>query len=90
MNKTDKDEFIKLIGDSFQEVMIPALEGMEERLKEELASKEDLKNVSKELSMRIDSLDRKFDAQQDRLDRHDARIKKLEKIHPQGKHLFAD
>jgi len=86
MNKTDKDEFIKLIADSFQEVMIPALEGMEERLKEELASKEDLL----ELSSKVDSLDRKFDAQQIRLDRHNTRIEKLEDIHPQGKHLFAD
>lgn len=75
MNKKDKDEFTKLIGDALNDVMVPALESMEERLRNELASKKDLK----ELSLKVDSLDRKFDVQQERLDRHDKRISVLEK-----------
>jgi chromosome segregation ATPase len=89
MNKKDKEEFTKMIGDGFHEVMIPALEDMEKRLKQELASKKDLEKVHRELSMDIDSLNRKFDAQQERLDRHDNRIEKLEDIHPRGKHPLA-
>lgn len=70
MDKKTKGEFVKLISQGFQEVMIPTLEDMEERL----ASKKEVK----ELGVKIDSLDRKFDAQQNRLDGHDKRITKLE------------
>lgn len=84
-NEDERQEFVGLISDAFQEVMVPALDNMEARLKEELASKEDLK----ELGMKVDSLDKKFDAQQNRLDKHNNRIEALEKIHPQGKHQLA-
>lgn len=69
MIKKDKDEFVELIGDALNDVVIPALEDMEERLINKLASKEELQEVKQELGMQIDSLDRKFDAQQNRLDR---------------------
>lgn len=78
MNKKDKDEMVGIVTDALNDVMIPALEGMEKRLRQDLASKSDLEGVRKDLSMRIDSLDRKFDAQQERLDRHDKRITKIE------------
>ena len=52
------------------------------RLRLELASKKDLKN----LEMKVDSLDKKFDASQDRHDRHDERIGKLEDIHSHYKY----
>lgn len=60
---------------SFKEVVLPALEDMEGRL----ASKKDLEEVRIELGGKIDSLERKFDAQQDRLDRHGKSIENLEK-----------
>lgn len=73
MNKKDKDEFTNLISDALNDVVVPAFDAMETRLKEELASKEDLRKVEKRLSgveSTLDSLDRKFDAQQDRLDKY--------------------
>ena len=72
MIKKDKEEFVKLISDALNDVVIPALEDMEDRLTTKLASKEELQEVKQELSMQIDSLDRKFDAQQNRLDRVEA------------------
>ena len=78
-SKEDKEEFTTLITDIFKDVMIPALDAMEGRL----ASKKDLSD----LSMQVQALDRKFDAQQERQDRHNARIENLEEIHPQGRHL---
>lgn len=77
MIKQDKDEFVKLISDALNDVVIPALEDMEERLTTKLASKEELQEVKQELSMQIDSLDRKFDAQQNRLDR----VEKVQEEH---------
>ena len=64
----------KYFAKSFKEVVLPALGDMEERL----ASKKDLEKVRKDLGGQIDSLDRKFDAVQDRLDNHGKRIQKLE------------
>lgn len=77
MDKKDKDEMVVLITDALNDVMIPALENMEERLRNDLASKDDLKEVKVELISHIDSLERKFDAQQNRLDRHGKDIKFL-------------
>lgn len=65
----------KYFATSFKEVVLPALEDMETRLKEEIASKEDVE----ELKKGMDTLNRKFDAQQDRLDRHGKSIEKLER-----------
>lgn len=81
MDKKSKEEFIGLVSEALNDVMIPALESMEDRLKDELASKKDLEEVQKRLGgveSTLDSLDRKFDAQQVRLDRHDKRIVRLE------------
>ena len=72
MIKEDKDEFVKLISDALNDVVIPALEDMEDRLTNKLASKQELQEVKQELSMQIDSLDRKFNAQQNRLDKVEA------------------
>jgi len=72
MDKKAKEEMTKLVTDVLNDVVIPAMEEMEERL----ASKNDLH----ELEMKVDSLDRKFDAAQNRLDNHDKRISTLEKI----------
>ena len=52
---------------AFHEVVVPVVEDLEKRLKEELASKAD-----------IDRLERKLDAQQERLDGHDKRIQVFE------------
>jgi len=66
MNKKDKDEFTMVVTNALNDVMIPALESLETRLTDKLASKEDVEDIK----MKVDSLDRKFDAQQNRLDRH--------------------
>ncbi len=81
-SKEDKQEFIELVSEAFQQVMIPALDNLKEEIEEKM------EEIRKDLGMRIDSLDRKFDAQQDRLDKHNNRIEALEKIHPKGKHDF--
>jgi uncharacterized protein (DUF2342 family) len=83
LTKNDKKEMVALISDAINDVVVPALEKMEERLNENLASKEDVQD----LASKVVSLDRKFDAQQDRQDRHNTRIKELEKIHPKNTHL---
>jgi len=71
MDKKSKEEIHKLFSDSFHEVVPPLLGDMEERL----ASKEDVND----LIMEVDSLDRKFDAQQDRMDRHGKQLDNHEK-----------
>lgn len=42
--------------------------------------------VGERLDKLEDTMERRFDKLDDRLDRHDERFKKLERIHPQGKH----
>jgi hypothetical protein len=66
MTDISEEKLSKFFAKAFNEVVIPALEDMEGRL----ASKNDLTEVNKDIGGRIDTLDRKFDAQQDRLDRH--------------------
>jgi uncharacterized coiled-coil DUF342 family protein len=78
-----KKDVEQIVVDAINTVVIPGMDNMAENIKAELASKEDVK----EIGMKIDSLYRKFTAQQDRLDLHNARIEGLEKIHPRGKHL---
>ena len=70
MSKNDKDKMLEAFSEAFHEVVPPLLQDLESRL----ASKEDL-----------DRIERKLDAQQDRLDRHgkeigdhERRIHKLE------------
>lgn len=86
MDAKTKEEFTGLITDALNDVMIPAMEDMEERLGGRISKVEGrLTNVEDRLTyveIKVDSLDRKFDAQQNRLDRHDSRIAKLERIHP--------
>ncbi len=67
MTKNQRQEMVEVVTDALNEVVIPALENMEERLRKDLASKED-----------ISRLERKFDAQQDRLDRHGIQLEKHE------------
>ena len=64
------------------EAIMGGIDGIYEKLDEKIESSK------KDLSMQIDSLDRKFDSQQSRLDTHDDRIEPLEKIHPKNKHIF--
>lgn len=89
LTKNDEEKIEKIVintvTSAINDVMIPAMDRMEERL----ASKEDLKEVENRLSGQINSLERKFEAQQERLDKHDTRIRIIEKIHPQGKHALA-
>jgi peptidoglycan hydrolase CwlO-like protein len=75
MNKKDKEEFVGIVAEALNDVMIPALESMEERLRRDLASKKDVQD----LSMRMDSLNRKFDSQQERQDRHGKQLENHEK-----------
>jgi len=59
MNKKDKNEFTMIVTDALNDVMIPALESLETRLTDKLASKEDL-----------DRVERKIVAATNRMDRH--------------------
>jgi hypothetical protein len=82
LTSNDKKEMVGLIAETINDVVVPALEKMEERLNENLSSKEDVRN----LAFKVDALGRKFDSQQERLDRQNTRLEKLEKIHPQNSH----
>ena len=62
MNMKDKDEVTKIVTDALNDVVIPAIEGVEERLTEKLASTEDLQKAKHDLESQIDTLDRKFDS----------------------------
>lgn len=64
------------------EAIMGGIDGIYEKLDEKI------ENSKNDLSMQIDSLDRKFVSQQNRLDTHNDRIETLEKIHPKGKHDF--
>lgn len=57
MDKKDKTEFIGIVTDALNDVMIPALDNMEYRIMQKLGE-----NVQT-LSMKIDSLERKFGSQ---------------------------
>lgn len=54
------------------EAIMGGIDGISEKLEQKI------ENSKKDLSLQIDSLDRKFDSQQIKLDRHDKRISKLE------------
>lgn len=62
--------------DIVDKVVIPGMDNMAEDIKGDLGS-------------RIESMGRKFDAQQNRQDLHDKRLKNLESIHPKGGHVAA-
>ena len=46
MNKKDKNEFTMIVTDALNDVMIPALESLETRLTDKLASKEDMEDMT--------------------------------------------
>lgn len=60
------------------DTILGGMDNLYDRMKVDFASKKDVEDLKQELGMKIDLLDRKFDAQQTRLDRHDKRITKLE------------
>lgn len=74
MNKKDKEEMTKLITDALNDVVIPAIEDSETRVRKDMATKRDIADVRSD----IDTLSRKFDAQQSRLDRHGKDIEQLQ------------
>lgn len=69
-----KKDVEDIVIDAINTVVIPGIDSVAEDIKSELGTK-------------IDFLDRKFTSQQNRLDKHNGRIEKLERIHPQGRHL---
>jgi hypothetical protein len=69
-----KKDVENIVIDAINTVVISGMDNMAE-------------NIKSDIGMKIDSLDRKFASQQNRLDKHNDRIEKLEKIHPQGRHL---
>ena len=69
-----KKDVKNIVLDAINTVIIPGMDNMAE-------------DIKTDLGVKIDSLDRKFISQQNRLDRHNDKIEKLEKNHPQNKHL---
>lgn len=67
ITKNDEKTLAELFANAFREVVIPVLEDLEKRLTDKLASKE-----------AVDRIERKLDAHQDRMDRHDKGIQTLE------------
>lgn len=67
MNKSDEDKVYKIVANALNDVMIPAMEDMENRInkKFELTAS----------SADIDRVERKIDAQQDHMDDHDIELK---------------
>lgn len=80
MDKKQREEILEVFSEGFHEVVVPELEKINSRLG---TIGEDIKDVK----MTTDSLDRKFDAQQNRMDRqgkqlekHEERIQTLETV----------
>ena len=63
---TKNNSLYKKFSEAFHEVVVPELQEIKDKLT----------NVERG----VDSLSRKFDAQQERLDRHDKRIQTLERV----------
>jgi archaellum component FlaC len=84
MTAISEEKLGKYFAKSFKEVVLPVLEGMDKKItgiESNMATKKDLERVTERLESvesGVDSLSRKFDAQQDRLDRHGKSIEKLE------------
>ena len=84
MNKQDKKEVRNLVIEAMEEVILPAMDSMEKRIRKDMATKDDLTKLEQKLREDLASkediarLERKFDAQQSRLDKHDSRLKVLE------------
>jgi hypothetical protein len=60
------------------DAILGGMDNLYEKMKADFASKKDVEAIKQDLGVKIDSLDRKFDAQQSRLDRHDKRVTNLE------------
>jgi hypothetical protein len=71
-----KKDVENIVVETINEVVIPGMDNMAE-------------DIKSDLGMKIDSLGRKFDSQQERQDRLNARIEKLEKIHSGNAHIAA-
>ncbi len=69
-----KKDVESIVVDVVNTVVIPGMDNMAE-------------NIKSDIGMKIDSLDRKVTSQLNRLDRHNEKIEKLEKMHPNGHHL---
>ena len=84
MTTISEEKLGKYFGKAFKEVVLPVLEDMDKKLtgmESKMATKKDLEEVKERLmgvESGVDSLNRKFDAQQDRLDRHSKSIEKLQ------------
>ncbi|OGY07330.1 MAG: hypothetical protein A3D24_04115 [Candidatus Blackburnbacteria bacterium RIFCSPHIGHO2_02_FULL_39_13] len=78
MTKKQKEEFMGLLVQFFHEVIAPVLKENKTELKEEM----------KDLRHTVDRIERRLETYDDRFDRHDERLTKLEKIHPQNKHVL--
>lgn len=84
MTAISEEKLGKYFAKSFKEVVLPVLEDMDKKLTgvaSNMATKKDLNEIENRLTdveKGVDSLNRKFDAQQDRLDRHGKSIEKLE------------
>lgn len=65
---------VEVMSEALTEVVIPAMEDMEKRLRNDLASKEDVG----ELKLNVERVERKLDAFQNRLDRHGQMLDKHE------------
>ena len=80
MTKKQKEEMTGVFAAAFHDVVVPVLEDIEGDIKE---TKEDIKDIYN----RLDSIDKKLNGVQersyehgDKLDNHEKRIKKLEKV----------
>lgn len=57
MDTKTKEEFTNIVVDALNDVMIPAMENMEERLRNDLASKDDLHKVGVKLERRLGKIE---------------------------------
>jgi len=85
MDKKQEEETTQFFVKAFHEVVIPALESMEERLTKKLASKEELKREveklasKEEINNRFDKIEVQLTKIEDKLDRHNAKLDNHEK-----------
>jgi len=85
MTKQDEKKFKKIMITVFnqgvEEIILPVMEDFVTKKDiEKLATKKQLEKGLGEVNMHLDSLDRKFEAQQNRLDRHSVDIRKLQAV----------
>jgi hypothetical protein len=78
MTKKDKKEIVDLFNQGVAELILPVLETLATKedvklIREEMATKDDIKDIQ----VQLDSIERKAEAQQDRLDRHGQDIEKI-------------